>query len=74
MRYEEITTHTIKYNYEDIILWVKTFAGRQLGINPDQISEEAISITPDNLKNIEISVTHSKTNSNIKQNEETSNL
>ena len=66
MHYEEKTTQTISYDYVDIINWIKTFAARQLGITPDEITEDQIQITPENIKNIDITVSYTKTVSNKK--------
>ena len=66
MHYEEKTTQTISYDYVDIINWIKTFAARQLGITPDEITEDQIQITPENVKSIDITVSYTKTVSNKK--------
>lgn len=66
MQYKEITTHTIQYSYDDIINWIQTFGARQLNITTDEISEDMIQITPDNMKDINITMTFTKIISNIK--------
>lgn len=66
MHYEEKTTQTISYDYVDIINWIKTFAARQFNITPDEITEDQIQITPEDVKSIDITVSYTKTVSNKK--------
>lgn len=67
MIYKETTIQEISYTFEDLINWVKTFAARQLNVNPDDIKEDDIKITPEDLKDLTITVKHTKNSSNIKE-------
>lgn len=67
MKYIETTTHHIEYSFEDIMLWVKTFAAKQFGMSSDEITEEHISFFPNDIKDkITIKVQKSKSSSNQK--------
>lgn len=67
MVYKETTTQEIIYSFEDIINWVKTFAARQLNVSSEEIKTEDIKITPEDLKDVSISVKYTKNSSNIKE-------
>lgn len=67
MIYKETTTQEITYSFEDIINWVKTFAARQLNITSDEIKTEDIKITPEDLKDVNITVKYTKNSSNVKE-------
>lgn len=67
MIYKETTIQEISYTFEDLINWVKTFAARQLNVNPDDIKEDDIKITPEDLKDLTITVKYTKNSSNIKE-------
>lgn len=67
MIYKETTTQEITYSFEDIINWVKTFAARQLNITSDDIKTEDIKITPEDLKDVSITVKYTKNSSNVKE-------
>jgi len=67
MIYKETTIQEISYTFEDLINWVKTFAARQLNVNQDDIKEDDIKITPEDLKDLTITVKYTKNSSNIKE-------
>jgi len=69
MVYEEITTQQITYTLKDIVEWVKIFGARQLNITTNDITDEMISVNPEALKDIAVTVTHIKKTSNIKETE-----
>ena len=61
MIYKETTIQEVTYTFEDLINWVKTFAARQLNVNQDDIKEDDIKITPEDLKDLTITVKYTKT-------------
>lgn len=67
MIYKETTIQEVTYTFEDLINWVKTFAARQLNVNQDDIKEDDIKITPEDLKDLTITVKYTKNSSNIKE-------
>lgn len=74
MVYKETTTQEIIYSFEDIINWVKTFAARQLNVSSEEIKTEDIKITPEDLKDVSISVKYTKNSSNIKEDIQNSSI
>ena len=69
MRYEQNVTQKIIYSYEDLLIWLRTFAAKQFGVNPDSISEDDIVLNGVS-KECEISVSHVKGTSNQKEEKE----
>lgn len=68
MKYEKIENDLITYDQNDIIGWAKVFAARQLGLSPDEIKEEDISVVSGSIEDLNIVIKHSKITSNIKEN------
>jgi hypothetical protein len=66
MIYEETVTQQITYSLNDITDWAKTFAAKQLNITRDEITDKMISINPENLKDVGITIIHTKKTSNTK--------
>ncbi len=64
MIYEEKITQKIMYTHEDIIKWVKIFAAKQLGVSDDEITDEIIVLSSND---IHITVTHEKIKTNKKE-------
>lgn len=64
MDYKRTEEQTIVYDRNDILSWVKQFASRQFGVTADEITEEVMSEIP---LDFTISVKHSKTSSNNKE-------
>ena len=50
----------IKYDYNDIIGFIKANASRVLNLSVHEITEDMIQITPDAIKKIDITVSHTK--------------
>lgn len=63
MKYEQTTIQKIEFSPEDILLWVRHNAAKQLGVTPDEITDEMIQANA-NLANSSITVTFTKTTSN----------
>jgi hypothetical protein len=66
MIYEQNVTQRIIYTYEDLLVWLRTFAAKQFGVNPETINEDDI-ILNGITKECEISVSHVKITSNQKE-------
>ena len=64
MKYEQNVTQKIVYSYEDLLVWLRTFAARQFDVNPETIILNGVS------KDCEITVNHIKVTSNQKEEKE----
>lgn len=66
MKYEQNVTQKIVYSYEDLLVWLRTFAARQFDVNPETITDEDIILNGVS-KDCEITVNHIKVTSNQKE-------
>jgi len=66
MTYQQDTITTIHYNYDDLLSWIQANAAKQLGLSHTEIGEQMVKITPDDIKELDITVTFRKSNTNIK--------
>lgn len=70
MVYEENVTQKITYSFEDLMIWARIFAGKQFGVNPEEIKPEHISLVG-MTEQVIVCVTHTKVTSNQKEEKET---
>lgn len=60
MTRNENTQIVLKYTYEDLLKWIQQDASNVLNLAPHEITDCMVEITPDNVKQLDIKVTHVK--------------